>query len=72
MKAHNHETDIEVPLFHPREDVWNEHFVWTEEATTLIGLTATGCITIDMLRMNRPVIVQLRHYWVVLQLHPPE
>lgn len=72
IAAYDHETGSETPLFHPRQDVWNEHFVWSEEATLLQGLTVTGRATIAMLRMNRAVIVQLRRYWVALQLHPPE
>lgn len=68
--AYDSETDTEIPIFHPRQQLWEDHFTWDEDAATLIGITATGRATIEMLRMNRPVITQLRRYWVVLKLHP--
>jgi hypothetical protein len=37
----------------------------------VVGLTATGRATIEALRINRPVLVQMRRYWVALGLHPP-
>jgi 5-methylcytosine-specific restriction endonuclease McrA len=40
----------EVPLFHPRRDVWEEHFAWSRDLTELIGLTPTGRATIVELR----------------------
>lgn len=39
-----------VPLFHPRRDVWNEHF--RMEAARTIGLTPTGRATVQLFRMN--------------------
>jgi 5-methylcytosine-specific restriction endonuclease McrA len=66
------ETDTEIPIFHPRKQHWNDHFAWNENVVTLIGTTAAGRATMEMLQMNRPVIVQLRRYWVALKLHPPE
>lgn len=72
VTAYDRETSSEVPLFHPRKHLWRDHFAWYDEATTIFGLTPTGRATVEMLHMNRPVIVQLRHYWIVLHLHPPE
>ncbi len=69
--AHDPESHTEIPSFHPRQQHWNDHFAWNEDATTLIGITATGRATIEMLRMNRPIIGQLRRYWTALKLHPP-
>jgi hypothetical protein len=45
-------TGEEVPLFHPRTQVWRDHFAWAEDQRTLIGLTATGRATIVALDMN--------------------
>lgn len=28
-----------VPLYHPRQDLWSDHFAWNEDATLLIGVT---------------------------------
>lgn len=65
------ETGEEAPLFHPRQDIWADHFAWHENGVKLIGLTATGRATIEALRMNRQVLVQVRRYWLALGLHPP-
>jgi len=32
---------------------------------------SAGRATIALLRMNRPVLMQMRRYWVALGLHPP-
>lgn len=37
-------------LFNPRSDDWNEHFSWS--GPLLLGLTAVGRTTIDVLRIN--------------------
>ena len=46
-------------LFHPRVDLWAAHFYWN--GPVLIGLTAIGRATIDVLAIN------LRHRIVVRQ-----
>jgi hypothetical protein len=46
----------EVLLFHPRRDSWSEHFRW--EGSSLVGLTTTGQVTIEALRMNRLVLLR--------------
>jgi len=60
-----------TPLFRPRSESWNDHFAWSDDGATLIGLTPTGRATVETLRMNRPVLVQMRRYWAALGLHPP-
>src|SRR5437867_2579619 len=37
-------------LFNPREQDWHRHFHW--EQTILIGKTATGIVTIQLLNIN--------------------
>lgn len=39
-----------VALFHPRDDVWSEHFYW--QGATLVGKTAKARATIDVLKIN--------------------
>ncbi len=63
-------TNTAVPLFHPITQSWLEHFAWDDEGIHVIALSATGRATIETLQINRPVIVQLRRYWVTLNLHP--
>lgn len=52
------ETDAIVPLFHPRREVWETHFVLQE--TLMIGLTPTGRATVRVLNMNAADRVQVR------------
>src|SRR5438874_12160201 len=33
---------LSVPLFHPRQQRWSDHFVWTSQFTIIQGLTPTG------------------------------
>ena len=58
-----------VALFHPRREVWREHFRWDDALVQ--GLTATGRATIAALRMNRPVAVALREEEAHWHRHPP-
>ena len=57
-----------VNFFHPRQDVWEEHFIW--EGVRLIGVTATGRATVEALEMNRPVILAIRTEEILLGRHP--
>lgn len=41
-----------VALFNPRQHEWNNHFVWSDNVTHIIGLTACGRATIVALKMN--------------------
>lgn len=58
-------------LFHPREQLWREHFAWLPDARRLIGLTPTGRATVDMLRLNRPGLIGLREALIAIGIHPP-
>jgi hypothetical protein len=71
LRAVDPVTFVEVPLFHPQQDRWIDHFSWNEAATEIIGATATGRATIVALRMNRPQLIRLRRMWVAMNEHPP-
>lgn len=45
-------------LFHPRVDIWEEHFAWN--GAELVGLTDVGRTTVDVLSMNLPERVEHR------------
>jgi hypothetical protein len=45
-------------LFNPRRHRWSKHFRWT--GPFLVGKTAVGRTTVDVLAMNDPVRVALR------------
>ena len=47
-----------TPLFHPRTDIWNEHFFW--DGVWLRGRTAIGRTTVAVLKMNAPDAVAVR------------
>jgi hypothetical protein len=71
LSAQDSMSGDDVSLFHPLKQNWDEHFSWSDDGTQIIGLTLTGRATVEALHMNRPVIVQLRRYWIALSLHPP-
>ena len=60
------------PLFNPRQQHWQEHFVWSEDGTQIIGLTPCGRVTVEALRLNRPLAVAARAVWVSVGRHPPQ
>ena len=45
-------------LFHPRRDVWNDHFTWN--GPELLGRTPIGRTTVDVLNINLPERVEHR------------
>jgi hypothetical protein len=47
-----------TPLFHPRQDAWTDHFYW--QGALLVGRSAKGRTTIDVLEINEPDRVALR------------
>ncbi|AUT03921.1 HNH endonuclease [Nostoc sp. CENA543] len=65
------DTQQEICLFHPQQQLWSEHFAWNEDATEIIPLTSVGRVTISALKMNRPQLIRVRRMWVKLGEHPP-
>jgi hypothetical protein len=61
-----------VPLFNPREQIWAEHFAWSEDGTQIIGQTPVGRATVAALSLNSEFRVQARAIWVEAGWHPPE
>jgi HNH endonuclease len=47
-----------VPLFHPRQQSWQEHF--RRQSSAIYGLTPTGRATVRLLQMNTASRLQLR------------
>ena len=65
-----------VNLFHPRHQVWNDHFIWSNDGCRIIGITETGRATVNRLDLNDEVrseaeIVRARQAWVKVGWHPP-
>lgn len=65
-------SQTQVPIYHPRQQPWNEHFGWSADYLQLIGLTAIGRVTIETLRLNRPGVINMRKLMLMAGLHPPD
>ncbi len=57
-----------VPLFNPRQDTWEEHFLW--DGPLLVGQTPIGRATIDVLSINDPICVDQREFLIKAGLFP--
>ncbi len=60
-----------VPLFNPRNQAWEAHFIWDGTFTRILGITPTGRATVNALNLNREESVNLRAALVALGKHPP-
>ena len=60
---------IETPLFNPRMQVWGDHFEW--DTVHVRARTQVGRVTMELLQMNRPVLVSIREAEATLGRHPP-
>ena len=56
-------TGKRVPLFHPRQQRWGDHFRWTPRLLRIVGRTATGRATIHFLRLNDSRFLRARQLW---------
>jgi hypothetical protein len=56
-------------LFHPRRHKWDRHFRW--QGPYLVGKTAIGRVTIAVLAINGPFLVELRTTLLEEGLFPP-
>lgn len=62
---------LHVFLFHPRRDKWQQHFVWSDDYSFIIGVTPTGRATVAKLKLNRTGVVNLRVVLKSIGEHPP-
>jgi hypothetical protein len=62
-------TQSVVTLFHPRTDVWSDHFRWN--GPLLIGITPRGRATIVALDLNGSGRVELRRALILEGVFPP-
>ena len=61
----------EVPLFNPRQDNWSNHFNWSEDQLTIVGLTAIGRATVIAIALNRERVIAIRSADLAIGRHPP-
>ena len=64
-------TKENVSLFHPRQEVWADHFAWSEDYLEILGMTATGRATVEKLQLNRANVQRLRRLLLLAGDHPP-
>jgi hypothetical protein len=71
VTAVDSETGQTVPLFHPRQHLWGDHFQpQTEAPFRLVGKSAIGRATIEQLKMNVPLQLMARSQWIALGIFP--
>lgn len=69
-QATDPETSALVPLFHPRQDRWEDHFTPDVDALLLLEKTPTGRATIVALQLNSLEQQFARSQWKRLALFP--
>lgn len=70
-EAPDPQTGIVVNLFNPRNQRWDEHFVWSADGSRVIGITPIGRATVEELRLNTELAQTVRRNWIVAGWHPP-
>ncbi|MCX6875145.1 MAG: HNH endonuclease signature motif containing protein [Verrucomicrobia bacterium] len=58
-----------APLFHPRRQVWGDHFQW--QGCRVLGRTPTGRATVHQLKMSRLLAQAIRAEEALRGRHPP-
>src|SRR5688572_21486483 len=58
--GHDRDTGEDTALYNPRTQAWEDHFAWSDDGTRIRGLTPCGRVTIQLLRLNRENLVNLR------------
>ena len=64
-------TGERAKLYHPRNDIWAEHFEWHEAFTEILGISPIGRATVHRLVLNRTGLINLRKVLYQANLHPP-
>ncbi|WP_287255094.1 element excision factor XisH family protein [Moorena sp. SIO4E2] len=72
MTAFDEESKTEIPLFNPRIDDWQEHFIWSKDTLYILGITSKGRATVLTLDLNRKRIINIRAADKEVGRHPPE
>lgn len=70
IDATDPESGTIIKLFHPRSQVWAEHFSWDDYH--VVGLSATGRATIVALELNAERRIRIRQAEQMFALFPPE
>jgi hypothetical protein len=71
LEATDPDSEETVVLFHPRQEKWETHFTWSEDALQIVGITTIGRATVRALHLNRAGVVNIRKLLQMAGLHPP-
>ena len=61
----------EVPLYNPRVDNWQNHFIWSNDGLQIVGVTAVGRAMVIALELNRERVINIRSADRAVGRHPP-
>lgn len=64
-------TKLVVTIFNPRQHKWEDHFAWSNDFLEIIGLTPIGRGSVELLRLNRPGLRNMRRLAKLAGEHPP-
>ena len=70
VEATDPDTGIDAPLFHPRLQVWHEHFVWEDHQ--VVGLTGTASCNRGCAGLNESRKTHIRQAEQAFGLFPSE
>ncbi|WP_414579379.1 HNH endonuclease [Anabaena sp. CCY 9402-a] len=70
ISGNDPESNIEVSLFHPRQDKWSNHFLADIESGNIQGKTSIGRVTVDALEINSQPQIMARQLWIRLGIFP--
>lgn len=59
-----------IRLFNPRNDKWDEHFEW--DGFVIRGITEIGKATVDLLKVNRRLMLAIREEEYGVGRHPKQ
>jgi len=63
-------TDEDIPLFHPRQQDWEDHFSVNSVNGEIEGLSTVGRATIICLKINSAEQLRSRKLWMKLGIFP--
>jgi hypothetical protein len=65
------ESNQEIALFNPRQQLWQEHFIWSADMLVIRAKTPIGRVTISTLALNRDRVINIRAADKDIGRHPP-
>ncbi len=71
LSAIDPQSQAEVPLFDPRKDSLQEHFIWSMDGLSIIGISTIGRATVAALLLNRERVIPIRAADREIGRHPP-